>query len=104
MSARCAVRAAISDAARVLVNDPNHDDVTEALLLARPELGKLREDSERLEKARRAYMLAESAQLNIQRLKKYARKTEGMKRDLQRYQATYAENSQLHDKIMRGLL
>lgn len=61
-------------------------------------------DTELLAMARRAYLLADSAQSNIQRLKKYARKTEGMKRDLQRYQATYAENSQLHDKIMRGLL
>lgn len=59
-------------------------------------------DTELLAMARRAYLLADAAQANIQRLKKYARKTEGMKRDLRRYEATYAENTQLHDKIMRG--
>lgn len=105
MSARtCPVRAAISDAASILVNDFNHDDVTEALLLARPQLAKLREDSERLQKARRAWLLADRARKDMQRLHRYAKKTPAMKDDLARASETYRHNTQLHEKIMRGLL
>lgn len=61
-------------------------------------------DTERLAMAREAYLLADGADQNIRRISRYKRMTPGMKTDLARYRATYAQNRELHDKIMRGLL
>jgi len=98
------VRGAIDAAAHVLINDPNHDDVTERLMLARVEVAKRLSDSELLQMAQTAWYRSQRALRDMQRLNRYANKSAGMKDDYNRAAGIYRHNTELHEKIMRGQL
>ena len=61
-------------------------------------------DTERLQMARQAWLRADRALKDMQRLHRYAKKTPAMKDDLARASGIYRHNTELHEKIMRGLL
>lgn len=98
------VRSAMSDAIHILVNDPNHDGVTERLMEARAEVVRQLSDTERLAMARQAWLRADRALKDMQRLHRYAKKTPAMKDDLARATGIYRHNTELHEKIMRGVI
>lgn len=98
------VRSAIDAAAHLLINDPNHDDVTERPMLARVEVAKRLSDSELLQMAQTAWNRAQRAMKDMQRLHRCAKKTPAMKDDLARATGIYHHNTELHEKIMRGQL
>ena len=61
-------------------------------------------DTERLQMARTAWLRADRALKDMQRLNRYANKSAGMKDDYHRAAGVYRHNTELHEKIMRGLL
>ena len=61
-------------------------------------------DTERLQMARQAWLRADRALKDMQRLHRYAKNTPAMKDDLARASGIYRHNTELHEKIMRGLL
>lgn len=61
-------------------------------------------DTERLEMARTAWLRADRALKDMQRLNRYAGKSPAMKDDYARASGVYRHNTELHEKIMRGLL
>jgi hypothetical protein len=61
-------------------------------------------DTERLQIARQAWLRADRALKDMQRLHRYAKKTPAMKDDLARASGIYRHNTELHEKIMRGIL
>ena len=69
-----------------------------------PEVEKPLTDTERLQMARQAWLRADRALKDMQRLHRYAKKTPAMKDDLARASGIYRHNTELHEKIMRGLL
>lgn len=68
------------------------------------EVAKPLTDTERLQMARQAWLRADRALKDMQRLHRYAKKTPAMKDDLARASGIYRHNTELHEKIMRGLL
>lgn len=69
-----------------------------------PEVAKPLTDTDRLQMARTAFLRADRALKDMQRLHRYAKKTPAMKDDLARATGIWRHNTQLHDQIMRGLL
>lgn len=61
-------------------------------------------DTERLEMAQTAWHRAQHALKDMQRLHRYAKKTPAMKDDLARATGIYRHNTELHEKIMRGVI
>lgn len=61
-------------------------------------------DTDRLQMAQQAYLRADRALKDMQRLHRYAKKTPAMKDELARASGIYRHNTQLHDQIMRGLV
>ena len=57
-----------------------------------------------LAEARIAYRAMKRAEAQMHRINGYRNKTPGMKDDLARASGIYRHNTQLHEKIMRGLL
>lgn len=61
-------------------------------------------DTERLDMARTAWLRADRALKDMQRLHRYPNKTAGMRDDLARATGIYRHNTQLHEQIMRGVI
>ena len=70
-----------------------------------PEVAKPLTDTERLNIARDAWRSRCDAERTMARLRTYrGRWTAGMKDDFNRASRAYTHNTELHEKIMRGLL